>query len=72
MKQYMAKLGVVKDVSDRNAQFIVFVVFLECPKGKSKVANAPVTNTPYYPTPVLYRGIDKSFFPRVGEIDMGY
>ena len=44
MKQYMAKLGVVKDVSDRNAQFIVFMVLLECPKGKNKVAKFPHYN----------------------------
>ena len=38
--------------------------------------NAPVNNTPHYPTPVLYRGIDREFDrnfpPRVGEIDMGH
>ena len=39
------------------------------------ILNAPVNNTPHYPTPVLYRGIDwelTGVFPlRVGEIDMG-
>ena len=27
---------------------------------------------PLYPTPMLYRGIDRRFLPRVDETDIGY
>ena len=56
-------------------------IYLNLNLNYTRVYNAPVNNTPsppspphYYrnPTPVLYRGIDRSFSPRVGEIDMGY
>ena len=30
---------------------------------------APINDTPHYPTPVLSRGIDRSFPPRIPDID---